>query len=188
MYSFGFEWTRLCTYPIFTEWLTVVSCTIVCSKSHAVTPCKFIWCFWMYQAYRYSPFIPRFFIKTFLKAVFTAKLRERSRDFPCTPAPQTRTIFPFTTPACGPSCPYQPRPRGWLTGYSWRTCTDMWQPPGANSWRWGRALASQSASLRTRAPGTARRRVPAPRNPLNSACPSSPDSSFMFFFKKTFTI
>lgn len=99
MYSFGFEWTRLCTYPIFTEWLTVVSCTIVCSKSHAVTPCKFIWCFWMYQAYRYSPFIPRFFIKTFLKAVFTAKLRERSRDFPCTPCPSNTHNLPLYHPS-----------------------------------------------------------------------------------------
>lgn len=99
MYSFGFEWTRLCTYPIFTEWLTVVSCTIVCSKSHAMTPCKFIWCFWMYQAYRYSPFIPRFFIKTFLKAVFTAKLRERSWDFPCTPCPSNTHNLPLYHPS-----------------------------------------------------------------------------------------
>lgn len=158
MYSFGFEWTRLCTYPIFTEWLTVVSCTIVCSKSHAVTPCKFIWCFWMYQAYRYSPFIPRFFIKTFLKAVFTAKLRERSRDFPCTPCPSNTHNLPLYHPSMWAIVPLSATPpeggtRGTAEGPT-LTCDSHPEPTvdvGAEPWRrslwvWGRVSPSRHAT------------------------------------------
>lgn len=154
-----------------------------CVQKTAVPPRAFIRCFWVYHAHWYSLFIPVFFIKTFLKAVFTAKLRERSRDFPWPPDPQTCTIFPFTTPARGPSCPHQlPLPRVahgvQLKGLHWVVTNTRSQHPTLGP-SLGVAVCESEDTRRRR--GTPQ--PPAPWRPRCSACPSSPSLSYSFLRK-----